>query len=193
MASSHSRWQVALARMVLALAFSLGTLGWDCGTAAAQPREELPLEAQKLFTRWQDGSCIGAEEAALRVALLRYRTVLAAAFVQALNAGPPAEELRAARAAAAARYADRSRFSLEGAKISGVSKADLTRFQRTTADDYINDQVQRYATGYRANAVAGLAIVGGAEERALLARIAGNKEDPLAPAATAALRGMPSP
>jgi hypothetical protein len=173
------------ARLAVALVVAL-----SCATGFAQPRYGLADDAYKAFTQWLNGSCIGDEEQKLRESLLKYRAPLALAFEKALADGPPAEELRAARAAAEARYTDRSRFAVDEAKIEGVSKEDLARFRRVSNEEYVNDQVRRFATGYRANAAAALAIVGGNEARALLTRIAGNKDDPAAPAAAEALKTM---
>ena len=63
-----------------------------------------------------------------------------------------------------------------------MSKQDLDRFRRTSRQAYVDDQVRRFATGYRANAVAGLGIVAGPASRETLSRIANNRSDPLAPA-----------
>ena len=168
---------VAVAALVVATA-----------TASAQTRFGLSPEAYAVFNRWMLASCIGGDEDALTDALRRYPDTLANAFRQALVAGPSAEELAAARAAAQARFDSRARFPLSEFRIEGVGDEALARFSRLSRQQYVDDQVRRFAAGYRSNAVAGLGIVGGAKARPLLSRIAGNSRDPLAAAAREALR-----
>jgi hypothetical protein len=161
-----------------------------CAAAAphAQTRFGLSPEAYAVFTRWMLASCIGGEERELTDALRRYPDALAGAFRQAIVAGPTPEDLATARAVADARYESRARFPLSEFRIDGVSDEELARFSRMSRQQYVDDQVRRFAAGYRSNAVAGLGIVGGAKARPLLSRIAGNSRDPLAPAAREALR-----
>jgi hypothetical protein len=172
-----------IARWLLAALLMLMSAG-----VGAQTRFGLSPEAYAVFNRWMLASCIGGEEVALQEDLRRYPQALARAFGQAIAAGPSAQELRAARAAAEARYNSRAKFPLDQFRIEGVDREDLARFGRVSRRQYVDDQLRRFITGYRSNAVAGLAIVGGARARALLARIAGNSRDPLAPAAREALR-----
>jgi len=120
--------------------------------------------------------------------LKRYRPELTVAFQQAIIEGPSLDEISAARAAAEARYQSRAKFPLEEFRIVGVSRQVLAGFRRVPPRDYIEDQLRRFAIGYRSNAVAGLGIVGDTESRRLLSRIASNSADPLAPAAREALR-----
>jgi len=157
----------------------------------AQTRFGLSPEAYAVFNRWMLSGCIGGEEAAFQEDLRRYPQALTRAFERAITAGPSAQELRAARAAAEARYDSRAKFPLQQFRIVGVDSEDLARFSRVSRQQYVDDQLRRFATGYRSNAVAGLGIVGGARARALLARIAGNSRDPLAPAAREALKRSP--
>ena len=164
------------------------------GTAAhAQPQYGLSPDAYAAFSKWMTTSCVGDEARTLRETLQRYRSELAPAFRKALVEGPAAEDVRAVRAAADARYADLARFPIREYRVEGASAQDLARFTRTSRQTYVTDQVQRYVTGYRSNAVAGLAVVGGTAERTLLTRTAARRGDPLAPAAAEALRTMERP
>ena len=158
--------------------------------ASRLPRYGLPDDASVVFDRWLRSSCIGDEERALTEALVRHRATLVPAFEKAIADGPPSDELRSVRAAAEARYAERAKFALDEYRIEGVSKEDVARFRRVSRDEYVDDQLRRFALGYRSNAVAGLGIVGGSGARALLARIAADKDDPLSPAAAEALKTM---
>jgi hypothetical protein len=158
------------------------------GDVAAQTRFGLSPEAYAVFNHWMQASCISGEERAREADLRRYPQALAQAFQQAIAAGPSAEELRAARAAADARYVARAKFPRGEFERAGVDRSALARFNRVPRQQYVDDQVRRFSTGYRSNAVAGLAIVGGATARSVLSRIAANPRDPLAAAAREALK-----
>lgn len=162
-------------------------LGVTCALAVAQPRGLSP-EAAAAYNQWMQASCIGDEERKLIEALRRNADPLAAAFRRAIETGPPAGEVRAARTAAEARFALREKFPIQDFAIEGVSEKDLAAFRRVSRQAYVDDQVKRYITGYRANAVAGLGIVGGPGARETLARLERNRNDPLSIAAREALR-----
>jgi hypothetical protein len=172
----HARW---LATLVLVLAPL---------TAQAQTRFGLSPEAYAVFNRWMLASCIGGDERTLADALRRYPQPLTKAFEQAIKAGPSAEELNEVRAGAEARFESRAKFPLSEFRISGVSQEELARFNRVPRQEYVDDQVRRFAAGYRSNAVAGLGVIGGVRARSVLTRIAGDRRDPLAPAAREALK-----
>jgi hypothetical protein len=157
-------------------------------TASAQPRSGLAPDVDAIFTRWVATTCTGEEERKLIDELRRHAAPLAVAFRRAIVAGPPPEQLRAARAAAEVRYAARENFPWQDYRIEGVSEKDLAAFRRVSREAYVDDQVRRFATGYRANAIAGLGIVGGPGARNVLMRIASNADDPLALAARDAIR-----
>ena len=175
----------ALPRWVVA-----AMLVFACAPIAAQPRYGLAPDAYAVFSRWMTASCVGDEAQALQEALLRYRAELAPAFRQALADGPPAETLRAIRTAADARAVALARFPIAEYRIEGASAQALAQYRRKSRSDYAADQVQRYATGYRSNAVAGLGIVGGPDARTTLARLAARRNDPLAPAAAEAVKTL---
>ena len=170
------RWLVA----------SIVAMMWTC--SIAQPRYGMSPEVSAVFNRWVQATCVGDEERKLIEDLRRYREPLAAAFRKAIVDGPPPVELRAARAAAEERFAARSKFPIQEYNIEGASEKDLAAFRRVSRQSYVDDQVRRFATGYRANAVAGLGIVLGPGSREVLARIANNRNDSLALAAREALK-----
>jgi hypothetical protein len=88
--------------------------------------------------------------------------------------------LRAARAAAEVRFAARAKFPIKEYRVEGANENDLAAFSRVSRQAYVDDQVQRFATGYRANAVAGLGIFGGPGANEVLTRIATSRNDLLA-------------
>jgi len=154
-------------------------------SAQAQPRYGLPPDAYAVFARWLEATCVGDEALQLREALRVRRVLLAPAFRRALADGPSAEQITAVRVAADERYALTAQFPLQVYRVQGIAPEDLARFARPSRQRYVDDQVQRYVTGYRANAIAGLGVVGTAQDRATLARIA-RGGDGLAAAAAAA-------
>ena len=160
-----------------------GVMATTCAFATAQPRYRLAPEVAAVFERWMLATCIGDEERQRVEELRHYREPLAAAFRKAIQDGPPPAELRAARAAAEGRYAARAKFPIQDYRIEGVSEKELATFSRVSRQAYVDDQVRRFATGYRANAVGGLGIVGGPGARETLARIGNSRSDPLAAAA----------
>lgn len=180
------RW--ALVRMLALAALALASV-----SVPAQPRYGLSPEALAVYERWLASTCIGDEERALTDQLRRHAGELARAFPRAIADGPPVEQLRTVRTAAEARYDARAKFPLNEYEVSGVSPEEIARFRRVSRNDYVNDQVRRYALGYRSNAVAALGILGDPRSRAVLARIAGNSRDPLAAAAREALKQAPRP
>ena len=161
-------------------------MAWTAATA--QPRSGLAPEVDAVFNRWVSTTCTGEEERKLIEELRRHAAPLAVAFRKAIVEGPPPAQLRAARVAAEVRFAAREKFPWQDYRIEGVSEKDLAAFRRVSREAYVDDQVRRYATGYRSNAVAGLGIVGGPGAREILKRIGGNADDPLALAAREALR-----
>ena len=154
----------------------------------AQPAPALSPEAGAVYRRWLTTNCVGDEARALATEIRRYAAELAPAFLRAVTAGPPSEDLRAIRVAAEMRYDARAKFPLDDGQVSGVSPEAIARFRRVTREDYIADEVRRYTLGYQSNAVSALGILGDARSRAALARIARNPRDPLAVAAREALR-----
>jgi len=158
--------------------------------ATSTPRFGLAPEAYAAFQRWMLASCIGGEEKARADDLRRYPHEMIVAFVAAVSEGPSDDELAAVRAAALSRYDVRAKFDIREYKIVGVKEADLARFNRVSREQYVDDQLRRFTAGYRSNAIAGLGVIGGAEAKAALARLAANRRDPQADAIRAAQKAM---
>jgi hypothetical protein len=154
-------------------------------TTLAQPRYGLSPQAYAVFSKWMTSSCIGDEAEVWRETLRRYRNELAPAFVRALTDGPPEAQIAAVRRAADVRYRVLASLPIDEYRIEGVDRRNLARPSR---QGYADDQVQRYVTGYKSNAIAGLGIVGGPEARTVLSRFATRRGDPLAAAAAEAMK-----
>ncbi len=182
----------AVVRRVAATLIAAAVLGVPA-VATGQPRPGLSPAAALVYQRWLASTCVEGEEEARAAELRRYGTELAPAFERAITAGPPAADQARVRAAAAARYAERAKFDFGTVRITGLEAADLERFKGVTERQYVDGEVRRYVLGYRSNAVAALGVIGGTKAQALLARVAADRRDPLAPAAREALKSLPQP
>ena len=180
-------------RGVIALCALLVTFATPLASVDAQPRTGLSPEALAVYRRWVLAMCIGGDERALAADLRRFGGELVAAFQGAIAAGPTPEDVRAASAAAAELYDRRAKTPLEQMPISGISADDLKRFRNVSREAFVQDQVRRFVTGYRANAIAALGVIADPRARDVLARIAVNARDPLAEAAREALKGTGPP
>jgi hypothetical protein len=169
---------------------AMALLALVASTASAQPRYGLASEPYAAFSKWMTSNCFGEEARALESELRRFRAALVPAFQKAIADGPPAAEVRGVRAAAEARHAELAKMRLQDYRIEGLTPQVAARASvPATRQSYVADQVRRYSNGYRANAVSGLAILGGPEARATLTRLA-RRDDALAPAAREALNTM---
>lgn len=171
--------------IVLRLALIVLLGGWS--VAGAQPRLGLSPEAAAVYQRWLLSTCVGDELANFAAELRRHATELLPALQRALLEGPAPEEIAEVRTVAEMLYRKRAKFSFDEYEVSGVSGADIARFREVDARSFVEDQVQRFTTGYRANAVAALGLLATAPARNLLETLARNPRDPLAPAARSAL------
>jgi hypothetical protein len=161
-----------------------------CTHACAQPRYGLSDEAYAVFAQWMATSCVGDEAQAWRERLLRQRASLLPAFRRALADGPPEEMIAPIRKAADVRYRALAAFAPAEYRIVGLPPQDVARVARVPRQSFVDDQVARFATGYKSNAIAALAIIGDAPTRTTLARLAARRDDPLAIAAAEAVRGL---
>ena len=157
------------------------------GGAWTQPRYGLSTDAYNVFVRWMATTCVGDEANQWAVTLQRYGAELAPAFRRALADGPSDDQLVRVRRAADARYAAIAALPPGEVRIEGITVRAVARPARKA---YVDGEAERFAAGYRSNAIAGLAIVGGAEARATLRRIAGQPGNPLAPAASEGLKTL---
>jgi hypothetical protein len=179
-------------RGLRAALLAIGLAGLLASAATpAQPRDATldPADAA-LVGRWLRSSCLGEEAATLESRLRDRAAVLAPVLRRALADGPPAAEIAAVREAAAQRHARRANFDWSGMAVTGIDRTALARVQREPARTFVDGEARRFVDGWRANAIAGLAIVGAPVDRATLRRIGARSADPLAPAAREALRKL---
>jgi len=157
------------------------------GACAAQPRYGLSAPAYEVFARWMATTCVGDEAERWNAMLLRHRAELAPAFNRALADGPPEDLVARTRRAADARYAAIATARPVEVRVEGLTVRSIARPVRQS---YVDREAARFVDGYRSNAIAGLAIVGGPDARATLRRLADRPNGPLAAAAAEALKTM---
>jgi hypothetical protein len=165
----------------------LALLMFCCASVAAQPRYGMSSEAYEVFARWMTTTCIGDQAEQWSALLQRHRTELAPAFARALADGPPEELVARVRRAADARYAAIAVAPPAQVRIQGIAARSIARPAR---QGYVDTEAIRFATGYKSNAIAGLAIVGGPQARTTLRRVADSPGNPLSAAASEALKAM---
>ena len=108
------------------------------------------------------------------------------AFTRALAEGPTAEEVAAVRASGAARWRAQREF-IDRPEVREALPADQWQALRNqTEDGVIRSEVDNFVSGYKSNAMAGLAVVGDDDALAQLRDLAG-KGGPDAIAARGAL------
>jgi hypothetical protein len=171
----------------LIVRYLLVALSLWAGACAAQPRYGLSPPAYEVFARWMTTTCVGDEAERWDALLLRHRAELATAFTRALADGPPEDLVVRTRRAADARYAAIATARPAEVRIEGLTVRSIARPVRQS---YVDGEATRFVNGYRSNAIAGLAIVGGPDARATLRRLADRPDGPLAAAAGEALKTM---
>jgi len=131
------------------------------GVSAAEgpTRFNLSPDAFAAYQRWVLAMCIGGDEQALALDLGHFAAELVPAFQRAISEGPTQLEIQQVRDAAAMLYERRAKLPLSEMEVTGVTRADLARFQRQSRAAFVEDQVKRFTTGYRANAIAALGMI----------------------------------
>ena len=167
--------------------YALAVLMLCVETATAQPRGAMSGEAHEVFVRWMASTCIGDDAGRWSALLQRHRGELEPAFRRALADGPPDDLVARVRRAADARYAAIAAAPAAQVRVTGETVRTLARPAR---QGYVDDEAARFAAGYRSNAIAGLAIVGGPQARAVLRRVAREPGSPLGDAAAEALKAL---
>ncbi len=163
---------LAATRWIVAYAFALIAAG-----AIAQPRYGLAPEVSAVFERWVHGDLRrrrGARTGGDNCGAMRRSSSRLSERRSSTGRRRP----NCARCARRPRSASRRgrNFPSRNTRVEGVSEKDLAAFRRVSRQAYVDDQVRRFATGYRANAVAGLGIIGGPGARETLARLASQQE-----------------
>jgi hypothetical protein len=155
--------------------------------AQAQTRFGVSDADYALALRWLSTDCLGPDARPLWDSLLGRRAAMQQAFLGALEQGPSAEEVAAARTAAAARWRAQREF-LDRPELRAALPTDQWDALRArTEDDFVRTEVDAFVNGYRSNAMSGLAVVGDDEALRRLRELARRKNTPDGVAARAAL------
>jgi hypothetical protein len=152
----------------------------------AQPRFGLSEEDYAIALRWLRTDCLAPEAKSLLDLLVSRRVAMQQAFTRALAEGPTAEEVAAVRSSGAARWRAQREF-IDRPEVREALPADQWQALRNqTEDGVIRSEVDNFVSGYKSNAMAGLAVVGDDNALAQLRDLAG-KGGPDAIAARGAL------
>ena len=152
----------------------------------AQPRFGLSEADYALALRWLQTDCLAPEAKSLLDLLVSRRVAMQQAFTRALAEGPTADEVAAVRASSIARWRAQREF-IERPEIREALPADQWQALRNQSEDgVIRSEVDNFVSGYKSNAMSGLAVVGDDAAMQQLRELAG-KGGPDAIAARGAL------
>ena len=107
-------------------------------------------------------------------------------FLDALQKGPEPAQLSDVEQAAARRYEQRQQ-SLKGPSSHGLSQQDIEAARKVSRDDFIAQEKKDFDVRFRSQAVAGLALTGGAKAKVELQQLARDEKSPLRTSAQQAL------
>ncbi len=166
-----------LALLLLLAPAALAAPAWG------QDNPFVALPDETLAQTWLLRDCAVEDEPLLAAAVQARAAALGPRFARAWQGGPPAALIEEARTAAFARF-DRNREVMADAEASlGLSPEDAALLAQITPESYAAESVESVTATFRQQALAGLALVGGAEGRGLLERAAADPAEPYAPLA----------
>jgi len=116
--------------------------------------------------------------------------ILEAPFLEALDKGPPADEIAPVERLARDRFDKRQRSLDDPNRRIEMSAADREAYRGITRDDFVNTERASFILRWRTQAIAGLALVGGDKARQALRAVARDRSSPLRENAAAALQRL---
>lgn len=166
---------------LVALCLSCSSSTW------AQTRFGLGERDYALAAIWLQTNCL-APEAAPLIARLRERSaVMQRAFAAAVEEGPTNAEVAVVREAAVARYRRQREVAADPIVRESIPAETMRSLLATTEAAFVSSEVDNYISGYRSNAMSGLAVVGDDAAIQRMTRLAQEPGQPLSKAAQAAL------
>jgi hypothetical protein len=173
---------------VLGVATSVYALPPPAATRA-QALDALSADTRTLVVRWLNRDCDAAEQRRLEAQLGALGPRLEPVFLEAYRLGPPPAQTERDRTAFARHYDERqAELRRTGTKLFGAKETE--RLLAVTKDEYVRQELDRAAIGYKTAAVAGLGLVGTEHSLQELSRIAADTADPANIAAQGALRDV---
>lgn len=142
-----------------------------------------------LVRQWLLTNCGVGVDAAPALELRQLGERVVAELINAFDDGPEPSMLRSIEQAANERFERRGAL-LARATGLGLDAADLHRARRMTRAEYVVQARADFVHQYRAEALRALGVVGGAQARILLQRIAAEPDSPFSATARYALREL---
>lgn len=176
-------------RRTIAVSLIAG-LGCFCaaraGAQTEHPTQQLSAEDAKLVQTWLLTDCGLGESGGLEGKLRDRGMVLRAALVEAAEKGPNADVLGSVEREAGRRYEQKSTtLNQQQPAVVTNDATVLEAAKKQTRDEFIAREKENLSVRYRAQGVAGLALIGAVDD---LKRIAADKSSPVRLNAEAALK-----
>lgn len=138
--------------------------------------------------RWLETNCLAPSAQPFLGELRSRRVAMQRAFIGALDEGPLPDEITRVREAARGRYRQGRQLLERGELAEALPQDRLAALRELTEDRFVSGEVDSFVTGYRSNAMAGLAVVGDDAAMARLKQLTADRSPALATAARAALQ-----
>jgi hypothetical protein len=116
--------------------------------------------------------------------------ILEAPFLEALEKGPPADEIAPVERLARERFDKRQRSLHDPNRRVEMSAADREAYRNITQDAFVSTERANFILRWRTQAIAGLALVGGDKARKALRAVERDRSSPLRDNAVAALKRL---
>jgi hypothetical protein len=130
--------------------------------AGAQTRFGLAPDDYALAVQWLRSTCLAPDSAEIIGRLRARAVVLQPAFFAALAEGPTQAEIAEVREGAVAIYR-RQRAALDDPELRNALPAErVDALRRRSEEEFVGREVDNFVSGYRSNAMAGIAVVGDA-------------------------------
>jgi len=163
------------------------TAGLAAGLLCAQGLTEAD---RRLVRTWLLTDCGLGGNLKLEEQLTARGPILEAPFLEALEKGPPADEIAPLERLARERFDKRQRSANDPNRRIEMSPADREAYQGITADSFVAGEKNSFTLRWKSQAIAGLALVGQAKARQALAAVELDRSSPLRENAAAALKRL---
>lgn len=158
--------------------------------AAGVHAQGIPEADRTLIRTWLLTDCGLGESPKLEEQIRSRGAILEAPFLEALDKGPPPDEIAPVERLANERYQKRQQTMNDPNRKVEMSAADLEAWRKITRDDFVGAERSNFILRWRTQAIAGLALIGGDKSRKALRAIAQNRSSPLRDNAARALKAL---
>jgi hypothetical protein len=143
-----------------------------------------------LVRTWLLADCGLGENLSLEQKLTSRGAILEAPFLEALEKGPPAEEIAPVERLARERFDKRQKSLDDPNRQIEMSPADREAYRSITVDGFVSSEKESFTLRWRTQAIAGLALVGGDKARQALRAVERDRSSPLRESAAAAVKRL---